>query len=61
MLLGLAYVLSGVKGQISKGAVCYISRTVVSDEACFGLVPEGVSYRSDYSYQKHICTIRSRV
>jgi hypothetical protein len=35
--------------------------SLVSDEACFGLVPEGVSYRSDYSYQKHICTIRSRV
>ena len=35
--------------------------SVISDEACFGLVPEGVSYRSDYSYQKHICTIRSRV
>ena len=29
--------------------------SVISDEACFGLVPEGVSYRSDYSYQKHIC------
>ena len=29
--------------------------SVISDEACFGLVYVGVSYRSDYSYQKHIC------
>jgi len=31
-------------GQVGSGL-----DSVISDEACFGLVPEGVSYRSDYS------------
>jgi len=32
----------------SKGAL-----SLISDEACFGLVPVSVSYRSDYSYQSY--------
>ena len=31
--------------------------SLVSDEACFGLVPEGVSYRSDYSYQSYTSAV----
>jgi hypothetical protein len=35
---GLGQVLSGLDNQIEKGAVCYISRTALSDEGYIVLV-----------------------
>ena len=37
-LVGLGQVLSGLDNQIEKGAVCYISRTALSDEGYIVLV-----------------------